>query len=374
MCSSSDRGFLAYTAFTMTQSDSYGTIDVALGNKAEAWDVSPAENTVDLSKFSGIEVTYQSSGEMYLQLRHGANKHGGHHYRVALPVQPTLGKRTFKWSQFAQPSWASKYDLNLKGVFSFTFVTFATSELLVSKFQIGSGSTYYQPPCGRLQLDTSAYHCNEADCVATPMVQQKGTPTARPTTRAPTPQASPDYVAIAAKEAVRLYNLQYGKGVKLSSILEGAERRVVGYNYELKLLVFSSSGQEMVEAKVATTTYRDQYKLILWKVLDAPTKVAPKYTPAPVPEPEPEDSSASSVSRSTPAPAPRREPEASSSTFVPHVPKIYQETYKQRGFYYPAVGTNGECVDLKKPWPQGYVSCCPHCNYPLDACGNDGSC
>jgi len=380
MCSSSDRGFLAYTSFTMTSSDSYGTIDVAVGNKAEAWDVSPADNTVDVSAFAGMELTYQSSGAMYLQLRHGANKHGGHHYRVSLPIQTTLAKRTFKWSEFAQPSWAGSYPLNLKGVFSFTFVTFATSELLVSQFRIGSGSSFYQPPCASLQYDTSAYHCNEASCVATPTVKQLGTPTARPTTRAPTPQAAVDHVAVAAGEAIRLYNLQYGKGVKLSSILEGAERRVVGYNYVLKLLVSSNSGQSMVAATVATTTYRDQYKLVSWTVLDEPTKVAPVYTPpvtqttpAPAPEPEPSSTNNNGVSTSGGgSPSPRPEPET--QNFVAAVPKIYQETYKQRGFYYPAVGTKGECVDLKKPWPEGYVSCCPGCNYPLDACGNDNTC
>lgn len=43
----------------------------------------------------------------------------------------------------------------------------------------------------------------------------------------------------------------------------GKELRTVGYNYPLKLLVSNAGKQMVVEAIVATTTYRDQYRWVI---------------------------------------------------------------------------------------------------------------
>ena len=74
----------AYASFTMANpGKSYATIDVALKNRAEAANgLTLTKNgaySADLSAANAVVLTYQSSADMYLQIRHAGNKHGGHH-------------------------------------------------------------------------------------------------------------------------------------------------------------------------------------------------------------------------------------------------------------------------------------------------------
>lgn len=257
MCAN-DHSYYAYSKFSMAGSASYATIDVALGNKAEGPNVLPSTNSQNISASTGLTVVYASDKDIYLQIRHGANKHGGHHYRVLLPKQ--LQKdRHFQFQQFAQPSWVpgnEKYELDLSDVFSFTFVAVQSGALLVSDLSVEFPKLVNAPvvpTCNQLLYDQS--ECVGADCTL-PVPKVGNAPVVNPTS-AP---LGVDYVLLAAKQAVALENAQYGKQYKMVAVLEGKELHTVGYNYPLKLLVSTSETQMVVETIVATTTYRDQYR------------------------------------------------------------------------------------------------------------------
>lgn len=139
----------------------------------------------------------------------------------------------------------------------------------------------------------------------------------------------------------------------------GKELRTVGYNYPLKLLVANAGKQMVVQAVVATTTYRDQYRLISWAIVAAngsPDKS--KQITHPV--------STLDSTNKLQSPTYQKSTLSSAKVHLPSnvdttTPKIYQATYKQRGHIYPAIANDGTCIELKKPWPSAYVPCCAQC-------------
>jgi len=357
MCA--DRSYYVHVKFSMAGSASYATVDVALGNKAEGPNVLPSKHSRNITTATGISLVYAADKDMYLQVRHGSNKHGGHHYRVLLPKQFTLRSRHFQFDQFAQPDWVpatEKYDLDLGDVFSFTFVAVQSGAFVVSDLTLEfqpSLAHALVPTCSQLLYDQS--ECVGADCdLPVPSI---GTAPAEPD-RTPAPMGV-DYVLLAAKQAVALENAQYGKRYAMVAVLEGKELRTVGYNYPLKLLVANAGKQMVVQAVVATTTYRDQYRLISWAIAAANGS----------PDKSKQITHSVSTLNSTnklQSPTSQKSTLSSAKVHLPSnvdttTPKIYQATYKQRGYIYPAIANDGTCIELKKPWPSAYVPCCAQC-------------
>lgn len=340
-------------------SASYATVDVALGNKPEGPDILPSQHSQNITSATGVSVVYAADKDMYLQVRHGSNKHGGHHYRVLLTKQFALRSRHFKFDQFAQPDWVpatEKYNLDLSDVFSFTFVAVQSGSFVVSDLSLEFLPSYSHAPvptCSQLLYDQS--ECVGADCNSP--VPSVGVEPAAPG-RTPAP-VGVNYVLLAAKQAVALENAQYGKRYAMVAVLEGKELRAVGYNYPLKLLVDNGGKQMIVQAVVATTTYRDQYRLISWAIVAADSN--PQKESKQIDRNSMLDSSnkgwfPSYQTSSLSSAKPRIQ-----SNLDTTLPKIYQATYKQRGHIYPAIGSDGTCIELKKPWPSAYVPCCAHC-------------
>jgi len=114
----------------------------------------------------------------------------------------------------------------------------------------------------------------------------------------------------------------------------------------------------VVQAVVATTTYRDQYRLISWAIVatnGSPEKS--KQITHPVSTLDSTQKLQSTHQKSTLSSAKVHLPSNVDTT----TPKIFQATYKQRGHIYPAIANDGTCIELKKPWPSAYVPCCAQC-------------
>jgi hypothetical protein len=129
-------GYVAHVRFALVGPKSYGTINVPLRNHRE----DPAHPTtslaVDLGASHTVTVRYASTANSFLQLRHGARSHGGHHYRAKLPdTAGELRNITLRFADFAQPDWvepADRYPLDLHDVFSFTIAALESNDVTVS--------------------------------------------------------------------------------------------------------------------------------------------------------------------------------------------------------------------------------------------------
>jgi hypothetical protein len=388
----------AYAEFALEKAgSSYATIDVPLKNRAEAWDVVPKDNSADIEAATGLAITYQSTVDTYLQVRHGANKHGGHHYRVLLPAHASMATANFAFGAFAQPSWTNdKYALNLKDVFSFTFVATESGSLLVQSMDLGtpSGATLTPLAAGCAASKRSA--CSLVCAARRPSLAGAPAPTPAATAAPETVStgSSAAYVAKAAAEAVRLRNVQLGLSSywTLVRIVSGSENRVQGYSYRLQLVVASPTGeQKTVEAVVATTTYRDIFNLFKWDegavvaaTTAAPTKVQVNPTPAPTYNNNNNNNggNGNAVANSGNSGAGFASAGGVTGPSVGTVitpqgdaRRIYNAPYKARGALFPFITEDGECVDIAQTngkWPAGYMPCCPGCHSrPCSNCGGN---
>jgi len=437
----------AYFAFDLANSASaYGTVDIALGNRAEAWNVVPKDNSKDISAGSKITLTYQSNADMWLQIRHGANKHGGHHWRVKLPRSPTMKAFDLPFNTFAQPSWVSgaeKYDLNLKDVFSFTLVAVTDAKILIQGLEVNNvaapGCTNRGTSCG----SCSASMPSIASAVAAP--QPSPTP-------APKVALSGTPERMAAQAAVNEQNAKASGTYQLLSVKSSSEKHTVGYVWEMQILVFGPSGQETVAVTIASNTARDVYQLRTWDVINQnsiggsdnklltssdchsheifdPSRngcctcitadravscrqalgagyggnVGFSHICPNIPQSATQNAVESSVSQ---AQKPQQQTQTSSTSLTNGRPattgsaptaneayikqfydqghytgdvrtdlnhgvnynnglKIYSRSFKNnKGTTYPAIDEMGNCVDIPKPWPVGYMPCCSDCYYP----------
>ena len=388
----------AYAEFALEKAgSSYATIDVPLKNRAEAWDVTPQANSADISAATGLAITYQSTVDTYLQVRHGANKHGGHHYRVLLPAHASMATANFAFGAFAQPSWTSdKYALNLKDVFSFTFVATESGSLLVQSMDLGtqSGATLTPLAAGCAASKSKRSACSLVCAARRPSLAGAPAPTPAATAAPETVStgSSAAYVAKAAAEAVRLRNVQLGLSSywTLVRIVSGSENRVQGYSYRLQLVVASPTGeQKTVEAVVATTTYRDIFNLFKWDegavvaaTTAAPTKVQVSPTPAPTYKNNNNGGNGNAVANSGNSGAGFASAGGVTGPSVGTVitpqgdaRRIYNAPYKARGALFPFITEDGECVDIAQTngkWPAGYMPCCPGCHSrPCSNCGGN---
>ena len=140
-------GVVAHVSFALAGPKSYGTINVPLRNHREDPTHRPTDLSVDLSRSRAVTVTYASTANLFLQLRHGARAHGGHHYRARLPA--TRGElRAEKpfFADFAQPDWVEpndRYPLDLRDVFSFTIAALESADVTVASFAVDG----FTPTC-----------------------------------------------------------------------------------------------------------------------------------------------------------------------------------------------------------------------------------
>jgi hypothetical protein len=138
---------VAHVAFDLARPESYGTINVPLKNHREDATHKSASLSVDLSRSHDVAVTYASSADLFLQIRHGARSHGGHHYRAKLPATGgALRTARLRFADFAQPDWvpqADRYPLDLSDVFSFTVAALASADVTIAALAVDG----YTPPC-----------------------------------------------------------------------------------------------------------------------------------------------------------------------------------------------------------------------------------
>ena len=138
---------IVHVVFDLAGPQSYGTINVPLRNQREDATHKSRDLSVDLRKSHDVGVSYASTADLFLQIRHGARSHGGHHYRAKLPsTGGTLRLERLSFADFAQPDWvapADRYPLDLSDVFSFTVAALAPADVTVASLAVDG----YTPPC-----------------------------------------------------------------------------------------------------------------------------------------------------------------------------------------------------------------------------------
>lgn len=138
---------VAHVVFDLKGPESYGTINVPLRNHREDATYGTSEHSVDLSRGRAVTVGYASTADLFLQIRHGARAHGGHHYRAKLPATNGLlrSERLF-FADFAQPDWVApddRYPLDLHDVFSFTVAALQSADVTIASLAADG----YTPAC-----------------------------------------------------------------------------------------------------------------------------------------------------------------------------------------------------------------------------------
>jgi hypothetical protein len=138
---------VTHVVFDLKGPASYGTINVPLRNHREDATYKTSEHSVDLGRARAVTVSYASTADLFLQIRHGARAHGGHHYRAKLPTTNGLlrSERLF-FVDFAQPDWVSendRYALDLSDVFSFTVAALQSADVTIASL-VADG---YTPAC-----------------------------------------------------------------------------------------------------------------------------------------------------------------------------------------------------------------------------------
>jgi len=135
-----DGEYVAQVVFALASASSYGTMNVPLRSQREDPTHRPADLSVNLGDARMVTVTYASTADLFLQIRHGARAHGGHHYRARLgKTAGAVRTETLRFADFAQPPWvtsADRYPLDLRNVFSFTFAALESAEVTVAAFEI----------------------------------------------------------------------------------------------------------------------------------------------------------------------------------------------------------------------------------------------
>ncbi len=126
-------------------SGGYGTANTPLGNKGQYTNgVDPAKSSVDLSAAPGVVLEYAATGSVYMQIRTGADPHGGSHYRATIPVTGgDMKVVTLKFADFRLSGNTPPGPNILKDVFSFTFVGSGTTMLTLRQVRVAG----YVPPC-----------------------------------------------------------------------------------------------------------------------------------------------------------------------------------------------------------------------------------
>jgi hypothetical protein len=138
---------VAHVVFDLKGPQSYGTINVPLRNHREDATHKSAGLSVDLGRAADVALTYASTADLFLQIRHGARSHGGHHYRAKLPATGgSIRSETLRFADFAQPDWvteADRYPLDLHDVFSFTVAALQSADVTVSSLVVDG----FTPAC-----------------------------------------------------------------------------------------------------------------------------------------------------------------------------------------------------------------------------------
>lgn len=125
----------------------YGTINVPLANGREGVDGTTEELSVDLGNAEFLRLTHAADAQAFLQIRYGADAHGGHHFRI--PLEPTDGDIEvvdLQFADFRRPDWAmtdADERVEVDDVFSLTFTTFQSVKWRIEGLQIPD----YTPPC-----------------------------------------------------------------------------------------------------------------------------------------------------------------------------------------------------------------------------------
>ena len=127
----------------------YGTVNVPLANGREDDDGTTIELSVDLGDAEFIRLGDSSTAVAFLQVRYGADAHGGHHFRVPLPsTDGELQVVDFPFEDFRRPQWATTYPderVKIDDVFSLTFTTFQSVIWRIESLRIPG----YTPPCAK---------------------------------------------------------------------------------------------------------------------------------------------------------------------------------------------------------------------------------
>jgi hypothetical protein len=138
---------VAHVVFDLKGPESYGTINVPLRNHREDATHKSSELSVDLGRAHGVTLSYASTADLFLQLRHGARSHGGHHYRAKLPsTGGSLRSERLRFADFAQPDWVKepeRYPLDLRDVFSFTVAALQPADVTVAALTVDG----FTPAC-----------------------------------------------------------------------------------------------------------------------------------------------------------------------------------------------------------------------------------
>jgi hypothetical protein len=138
---------VAHVVFDLKGPTSYGTINVPLRNQREDATHKSADLSVDIGRARNVTLSYASTADLFLQLRHGARSHGGHHYRAKLPsTGGSLRFERLEFADFAQPDWVKddeRYPLDLRDVFSFTVAALQSADVTVASLTVDG----YTPAC-----------------------------------------------------------------------------------------------------------------------------------------------------------------------------------------------------------------------------------
>ena len=138
---------VAHVVFDLQGPQSYGTINVPLRNHREDATYKTSEHSVDLGRSRAVTVGYASTADLFLQIRHGARAHGGHHYRAKLPAtNGSFRTERLFFADFAQPDWVSendRYPLDLSDVFSFTVAALQSADVTIATLAADG----YTPAC-----------------------------------------------------------------------------------------------------------------------------------------------------------------------------------------------------------------------------------
>jgi hypothetical protein len=138
---------VAHVIFDLAGPQSYGTINVPLKNHREDAAHKSADLSVDLRRSHGVTMSYASTADLFLQIRHGARSHGGHHYRTKLPAtNGSIRSERLRFADFAQPDWvqeSERYPLDLGDVFSFTVAALQSADITVSALTVDG----FTPSC-----------------------------------------------------------------------------------------------------------------------------------------------------------------------------------------------------------------------------------
>jgi hypothetical protein len=142
-----DGNRVAHVVFDLKGPASYGTINVPLRNHREDPTHKTTDLSVDLGQSHGVTLSYASTADLFLQIRHGARSHGGHHYRAKLPATSgSIRSERLRFADFAQPDWVKaedRYPLDLRDVFSFTVAALQSADVTVAALTADG----YTPAC-----------------------------------------------------------------------------------------------------------------------------------------------------------------------------------------------------------------------------------